>query len=68
MKNKILITGPPRCGKSTLVSKLIEYFINEKNYIVYGFLTPEVREDQERLGFDIVYIYTKKRYQIRHNR
>lgn len=64
MKNKILITGPPRCGKSTLVSKLIEYFIDEKNYIVYGFLTPEVRKDQERLGFDIVDIYTKKSYQL----
>ncbi len=64
MNKKILITGPPRCGKSTLISKLIEYFIKEKNYIIYGFLTPEVRKGQERLGFDIVDINTKKSYQL----
>jgi len=54
MNKKILITGPPRCGKSTLISKLIEYYTIEKNYIVYGFLTPEVRESGNRIGFDVV--------------
>ncbi len=54
MDKKILITGPPRCGKSTLISKLIKYYTVEKNYIIYGFLTPEVRERGNRIGFDIV--------------
>ncbi len=54
MKKKILITGPPKCGKSTLISKLINYYTYEKDYIIYGFLTPEVREGGKRIGFDIV--------------
>lgn len=58
MIDKILITGPPRCGKSTLISKLIEYYANEKNFNIYGFLTPEVRESGNRIGFDIVDIYS----------
>ncbi len=58
MKKKILITGPPRCGKSTLISKLINYFTHEKDFIIYGFLTPEVREANNRIGFDIVDIFS----------
>jgi nucleoside-triphosphatase len=58
MKKKILITGPPRCGKTTLISKLIKYYTNEKNYVIYGFLTPEVREGKNRIGFDIVDIFS----------
>ncbi|GAH85681.1 unnamed protein product, partial [marine sediment metagenome] len=55
---KILITGPPRCGKSTLISKLIEYYNNKKDYTIYGFLTPEIRERGNRIGFNIVDIYS----------
>lgn len=58
MDKKILITGPPRCGKSTLISKLIKYYTHEKDFIIYGFLTPEVREAKNRIGFDIVDIFS----------
>ena len=58
MIEKILITGPPRCGKSTLISKFIEYYTNEKHFTIYGFLTPEVREGGNRIGFDIVDIHS----------
>ena len=64
MTEKILITGPPRCGKSTLISKLIEYYNNEKNYTIRGFLTPEIRERGNRIGFNIVDIYTEKISQL----
>lgn len=64
MKKKVLITGPPRCGKSTLISELIDYYINKKNYIIYGFLTPEVRESGNRIGFDILDIYSGKKSQL----
>lgn len=64
MTEKILITGPPRCGKSTLISKLIEYYNNEKNYTIHGFLTPEIREKGDRIGFDIVDIYSGKISQL----
>ncbi len=57
MSNKILITGSPQCGKSTLISNLIEYFSKQK-FTVYGFLTPEVREHGNRIGFDAVDIYS----------
>ncbi|MFW9946189.1 MAG: nucleoside-triphosphatase [Candidatus Odinarchaeota archaeon] len=52
MVSKILITGPPRSGKSTLISKLIEFYF-KKNFIIRGFLTPEVREKRRRIGFDL---------------
>jgi nucleoside-triphosphatase THEP1 len=63
MSSKILITGPPRCGKSTLISKLIEHF-SKQNLIIYGFLTPEVREHGNRIGFDIVDIYSGEKSQL----
>ncbi len=57
MSSKILITGSPQCGKSTLILKLIEYFSKQK-FTVYGFLTPEVREHGNRIGFDAIDIYS----------
>ena len=64
MNRKILITGPPRCGKSTLISKLIEYYTIKKNYTIYGFLTPEVKKSGIRIGFDIVDIFSGDRSQL----
>ena len=63
MKTKILITGPPRSGKSTLIVELIEYF-SKRQINVFGFLTPEVREGNNRIGFDIVDIKTKQREKL----
>lgn len=51
MKN-ILITGPPRCGKTTLILKLIDdQSLSQK---VGGFITEEVREKGKRAGFKII--------------
>ena len=63
MTSKILITGPPRCGKSTLISKLIDYY-KKKDYIIHGFLTPEVREVGKRIGFDIRDISSGKKARL----
>ncbi len=63
MRSKILITGPPRSGKSTLISKIIEYY-SKKNYVIYGFLTPEVRMGGKRVGFDFEDIYSGKRNKL----
>lgn len=49
---RILLTGPPRAGKTTLVSQLV----NELAAVgvpVGGFLTREIREDGERVGFTV---------------
>ncbi|MFX1359074.1 MAG: nucleoside-triphosphatase [Promethearchaeota archaeon] len=60
---KILISGPPRCGKSTLILKLIEYY-SKKNFKIKGFLTPEIRNENRRIGFDIEEISSDIRYQF----
>jgi len=50
MKAKnILLTGPPRCGKSTVVEKLIGKIARP----VTGFFTREIREEGKRVGFSI---------------
>ena len=47
--NNLLITGLPRCGKTTLVKKVIQ------NTAFYqksrGFITEEIREKGKRIGF-----------------
>jgi len=45
----ILLTGPPRCGKSTLVEKLVARIKRPMT----GFFTREIREGGERVGFAI---------------
>jgi nucleoside-triphosphatase THEP1 len=51
MKAKnILLTGPPRCGKSTLIEKLIRQIDRP----LTGFFTREIREGGKRKGFSII--------------
>ena len=58
-KVNILITGPPRSGKSTLIEKLIEELI-QRGFNVGGIFTPEVREKSRRIGFKIIDLATGK--------
>lgn len=44
---KILLTGPPRVGKSTIVDKVLKAIAGPK----YGVISYEIREDGERVGF-----------------
>lgn len=46
----ILLTGPPRCGKTTTVKALIHAFPGRK---ASGFFTAEVREGGSRVGFEL---------------
>ena len=46
----LLITGPPRCGKSTL----IEAVVSKIDRPLTGFFTREIREKGRRTGFMIV--------------
>jgi nucleoside-triphosphatase len=50
--NNLLITGPPRCGKTTLIKKTSIHpdFSGE----VGGFITEEIREKGDRVGFQII--------------
>jgi nucleoside-triphosphatase len=47
---RILLTGPPQCGKTTVVQKVVGGFPGQ----VAGFYTREVREQGRRAGFEIV--------------
>lgn len=50
MKPKnILVTGPPRCGKSTLIERVVRRIQKP----VTGFFTREIREKDKRVGFSI---------------
>jgi len=49
-KPRLLLTGPPRCGKTTVVQKVVAGFPGR----AAGFYTREVRRGGMRLGFEIV--------------
>lgn len=53
MPNNILITGPPRSGKTTVVQSVADRLEGD-GYRVGGIYCPERRSDSERVGFDIV--------------
>ena len=48
MKN-VLFTGPPGCGKSTLIEKIVKRSRSPKT----GFYTREIKEKGQRVGFSI---------------
>lgn len=49
-KPRLLLTGPPRCGKTTVVQKVVAAWPGQAT----GFYTREVREQGVRVGFEIV--------------
>ncbi len=48
----LLLTGPPRCGKTTLVERVVESLRGRVR--LAGFYTAEVRERGDRSGFDVI--------------
>ena len=53
----IFITGNPRCGKSTLIQKILGEISDKK---VSGFITPEIRVNGIRQGFKIIDLASRK--------
>ena len=47
----LLLTGPPGCGKTTIIERLIERLADLR---VAGFYTQELREHGQRVGFEAV--------------
>ena len=47
---RLLLTGPPQCGKTTVVRRVAERYPGR----AAGFYTREVREGGRRVGFEIV--------------
>jgi nucleoside-triphosphatase len=50
VKPKVLLTGRPGCGKTTLIKRLV----NELALPAGGFYTEEIRQHGRRVGFKIV--------------
>ncbi len=50
---RVLITGPPGVGKTTLIKRLVDH-ARSMGVGVFGFITTEVREGGSRVGFRIV--------------
>jgi nucleoside-triphosphatase len=50
-RKNLLVTGPPGCGKTTLVRKVVQ---NLGDLRIAGFYTGEIREGRERVGFALV--------------
>jgi len=48
-KSKILLTGLPGCGKTTLIKKIV----SKLNRPVSGFFTNEIRQHGRRVGFEV---------------
>ena len=56
MSRNIFVTGPPRCGKSTLIERVVGRIQKPMT----GFFTQEVRERGKRVGFSITTLDWKK--------
>jgi nucleoside-triphosphatase len=50
MKPKVLLTGRPGCGKTTLIKRVV----NELALPAGGFYTEEIRQRGQRVGFKII--------------
>lgn len=61
---RIAVTGPPGCGKTTLIRRVVEQLREKLN--IGGIYTEELREGGERRGFAIVDIATGRRGILAH--
>jgi nucleoside-triphosphatase len=59
----LLLTGPPSCGKTTLVRRLVERL---GDLCLAGFYTQELREGGHRVGFEAVGISTGRHALLAH--
>lgn len=55
-EKNICVTGPPGCGKSTFIEKVIRQIESP----ITGFFTREIKERGHRVGFSIITVAGKK--------
>ena len=56
MNRKVLLTGRPGCGKTTLVRRVVKKLAQSAG----GFYMEEIRKHRERVGFKIVTLDAEK--------
>ncbi len=56
----ILITGSPGIGKTSILNQ-IRMVIESYGYNIGGVYTPEIREDNKRIGFSIINLSNKRK-------
>lgn len=52
MPHNLLVTGPPRSGKTTVINRAVDR-LEARGYRVGGVVSPDRRANGERVGFDI---------------
>lgn len=57
MPANFLVTGPPRSGKTTVVERT-RTELGDRGFTAGGVVSPEIREDGERVGFEIEDVLT----------
>lgn len=62
---RILVTGPPGIGKTTLVKRVIDY-VRQRGVEIYGFITEEVRQGSIRVGFRIIDVHDSREDWLAH--
>jgi nucleoside-triphosphatase len=62
---RVLVTGPPGVGKTTLVRRVADY-ARDLGLKVFGFVTVEIREGGSRVGFKIIDINGGKETWLAH--
>ncbi len=65
MPRNALVTGPPRSGKTTALERTVT-LLRDHGYAVGGIVAPEIREDGERVGFEIVDLASGDRETMAH--
>ncbi|SDR18429.1 nucleoside-triphosphatase [Natronobacterium texcoconense] len=53
MSHNALVTGPPRSGKTTAIERAVDR-LRADGYAVGGIASPEIRENGDRVGFEII--------------
>ncbi len=65
MKHVLLVTGPPGIGKTTVLLETVN-LLRKRGFMVGGMLSHEVRENGNRVGFEIVDLGSEKRGWLAH--
>ncbi len=65
MTVNVLLTGPPRSGKSTALERTADA-LREDGYTVGGIVSPEMRTLGHRVGFELVDVGTDERAVLAH--